>query len=158
MRVAIASDHAGWKIKDYLLGFLNEKGYKAKDFGCDNDVACDYPDFGLPVAEAIMRGEYDRGILICGAGIGMSLVANKVPRVRAALCLNPFMAKVAREHNDANILILPGRVVSEKESEEMLNVFLRTKFSEEERHVRRLRKIKEIEKKYFKKIKKAFAL
>lgn len=150
MKIAIASDHAGWKIKEHLSRLLTEKGYKVGDFGCDNDDACDYPDFGLPVAEAIMRGEYEKGILICGAGIGMSLVANKVPGVRAALCLNPFMAKVSREHNDANILILPGRVVSEKESENMAVIFLETEFSKEERHVRRITKIKEIERKYFK--------
>ncbi len=150
MKIAIASDHAGWKTKKHLLLLLKKKGYEVKDFGCDNDAACDYPDFGLPVAEAIMRGEYEKGILICGAGIGMSLVANKVPGVRAALCLNPFMAKVSRGHNDANILILPGRVVSEKDSEDMATIFLETEFSKEERHMRRIAKIKEIERKYFK--------
>jgi RpiB/LacA/LacB family sugar-phosphate isomerase len=153
MKIAIGSDHAGWEIKTSLMRLLKEKGYTVEDFGCDNGDACDYPDFGLPVAEAVSRGEYERGILICGAGIGMSLVANKVPRVRAALCLNPFMAKVSREHNDANILILPGRISSKKESAEMAIIFLETKFSGEERHARRLAKIKEIEKKYFKKLK-----
>lgn len=150
MKIAMGSDHAGWEIKHNLSRYLKGKGYKIKDFGCDNGDACDYPDFGLLVAEAVSRGEYERGILICGAGIGMSLVANKVPGVRAALCLNPFMAKVSREHNDANILILPGRIASQKESEEMTIIFLDTEFSEEERHVRRLAKIKEIERKYFK--------
>ena len=150
MKIAIGSDHAGWEIKHNLIHHLKDKGYKIKDFGCDNGDACDYPDFGLPVAEAVSRGEFERGILICGAGIGMSIVANKVPGVRAALCLTPVMVKVSREHNDANILILPGRIASQKESEEMTIIFLETKFSEEERHVRRLAKIKEIERKYFK--------
>ena len=150
MKIAIGSDHAGWEIKNRLIRHLREKGYLIKDFGCDNGNACDYPDFGLLVAEAVSRGEYERGILICGAGIGMSLVANKVPGVRAALCLNPFMAKVSREHNDANILILPGRIASPEESEELAIIFLETEFSEEERHVRRLAKLKEIERKYFK--------
>ena len=150
MKIAIGSDHAGWEIKNRLIRHLREKGYLIKDFGCVNGDACDYPDFGLLVAEAVSRGEYERGILICGAGIGMSLVANKVPGVRAALCLNPFMVKVSREHNDANILILPGRIASPEESEELAIIFLKTEFSEEERHVRRLAKIKEIERKYFK--------
>ena len=150
VKIAIGSDHAGWKIKEHLTRLLNGKGYEVKDFGCENDNACDYPDFGLPVAEAVMRGEYERGILVCGAGVGMSLVANKVPGVRAALCLNPFMAKISRQHNDANILILPGRIVSEKEGEDMAAIFLETEFSGDERHVRRIGKIKEIEQKYFK--------
>jgi len=150
MKVAIGSDHAGWKIKDHLSHFLKKKGYEVRDFGCVDDTSCDYPDFGLLVAEALMRGEYGRGILVCGAGIGMSLVANKVPGVRAALCLNSFMAKISREHNDANILILPGRIISEKEAEDMAIIFLETEFSREERHVRRVGKIKEIERKYFK--------
>lgn len=148
MKIAIGSDHAGWETKNKLMRHLKEKGYTVKNFGCDNGDACDYPDFGLPVAEAVSWGEYERGILICGSGIGMSIVANKVPGVRAALCLNPFMAKVSREHNNANILILPGRIASEKESEEMAVIFLKTEFSGEERHARRLAKIKEIEKKY----------
>ncbi len=150
VKIAIGSDHAGWKIKEYLSRCLNGKGYEVKDFGCENDNPCDYPDFGLLVAEAVMRGEYERGILVCGAGVGMSLVANKVPGVRAALCLNSFMAKVSRQHNDANILILPGRIVSEKDGEDMAAIFLETEFSGNERHVRRLAKIKEIEQKYFK--------
>ena len=150
MKIAIGSDHAGWKIKKHLLRLLNKKGYEVKDFGCEDDRACDYPDFGLLVAEAVMRGEYEKGILICGAGIGMSLVANKVPGIRAALCLSPFMAKASREHNDANILVLPGRIISEKESEDMATIFLETSFSKDERHVRRIDKIKKIEEKYFK--------
>lgn len=150
MKIAIGSDHAGWKIKKYLISLLKRKGFEVKDFGCNNADACDYPDFGLFVAEAVMRGKYDRGILICGAGIGMSLVANKVPGIRAALCLNKFMAKVSRGHNDANVLIFPGRIISEKESGEMVNIFLETDFSGEKRHLRRLKKIKKIEQKYFK--------
>lgn len=149
-KIAIGSDHAGWKIKEHLVQYLNEKGYEVMDFGCKSNNACDYPDFGLQVAEAVMRNEYERGILVCGAGIGMSLVANKVPGVRAALCLNPFMAKISRQHNDANILILPGRIISEKESRDMALLFLETDFSGEERHVRRVDKIKKIEEKYFK--------
>lgn len=150
MRVAIGSDHAGWEVKEKIIRFLTDKGYEIKDFGCTGREACDYPDFGLPVSEAVSRGEYKKAILICGAGVGMSLVANKVPGVRAALCLSPYMARMSREHNDANILILPGRIISEGDVEDIVTIFLETDFSGEERHIRRLSKIKEIEKKYFK--------
>ena len=147
MNIAIGSDHGGWKLKEEVKKYLENEGYDFKDFGTGDSNSCDYPDFGLPVAEAVARGEKDRGILICTTGIGMSITANKVPGVRAALCDNSEIARLSREHNDANILVLSAKMAEDKIID-ILKTWLKTDFSRDERHVRRLKKVKQIEEKF----------
>ena len=149
MKIAIASDHAGFELKKRIKKLLEDLGYKYKDFGTDSDESVDYPDYGLKVAEAVAKKEYDRGILICGTGIGMCMTANKIPGIRAALCHNVETAKLSREHNDANILTFGARMVDEKTARDLVKVWLKTEFLGD-RHLRRVNKMKEIEKKYCK--------
>lgn len=144
MSIAIASDHGGYELKEDLKKFLLERGEDLLDLGTNTDGKVDYPDYGRKVAEMVSRGEVDKGILICGTGIGMSIVANKFPGIRAALVTNEFMARMAKEHNDANILVLGGRVTDNENSRKMVETWLSAKFTGE-RHQRRLEKIKEIE-------------
>ena len=148
MNIAIGSDHAGWELKERVKKYLEKEGYELRDFGTENSNPCDYPDFGLAVAEAVARGEKMRGILICTTGIGMSITANKVPGVRAAPCNNVETARVSREHNDANVLVLATKTVEKEKLEDILKVWLNTDFINDERHVRRLNKVKQIEEKY----------
>lgn len=148
MRIAIGSDHRGCKLKELVIRIITDEGYSYHDFGCYTENAVDYPDIAVQVAEAIVRGEYDRGILVCGTGIGMCIAANKVKGIRAAQCHDAFTAKRARLHNDAQICCVAAeqgraRVPS------ILEVFLTTEF-EGGRHVARLDKIKEIEEKQYK--------
>jgi ribose 5-phosphate isomerase B len=142
---AIASDHGGVALKQVVKEFLESRGLAVTDLGTDGDVSVDYPDFGEKLASKISQAEYDEGILICGTGIGMSIVANKFPRVRAALVTDPYMAQMAREHNNANILVLGGRVVDAQKAKAMVTAWLDAKF-EGDRHQRRLDKIRDIEK------------
>jgi len=144
--IAIASDHAGVDLKGKIIHFLQDQGLAVSDLGTHNHDSVDYPDYGVPVAQAVSEGQVPRGILICGTGIGMSIVANKFPGVRAALCFDPFTAKVSRLHNDANILVLGQRVLEEKTALEIVRIWLTTGF-DGGRHARRLAKIEEIEKK-----------
>ncbi len=144
-KIAIASDHAGLDLKNKIIKFLQEAGQPVSDLGTHNRDSVDYPDYGIPVAQAVSEGKIDRGILICGTGIGMSIVANKFPGVRAALCYDPFTAKVSRLHNDANVLVLGERVLEEKTALEIVRLWLATAF-DGGRHARRLAKIEEIEK------------
>jgi ribose 5-phosphate isomerase B len=145
MRVAIGSDHAGHLLKNKIKALLQDLGLEVLDFGTDGETSVDYPDYGIKVAEAISEGRVDRGILICGTGIGMSIVANKYPGVRAALCHDSFTARVSREHNDANVLVLGGRVIDHEKALDMGKVWFSTEF-EGGRHNRRLQKIRELEK------------
>ena len=147
-KIAIAADHGGWHLKEILKPFLKDLGYEYTDFGTSSEKPVDYPDVALVLAEAVRTGEYKKGILICGTGLGMSMSANKVPGIRAALCNDIFTAKMSREHNDANILAIGGRVVEEEPAKEIVKVWLRTKFSNAPRHKQRIKKIKEIESKY----------
>jgi ribose 5-phosphate isomerase B len=149
MKIAIASDHAGFELKEKIKKFLDGLGYKYKDFGTDSNESVDYPDYALKVAESVAKKEYDRGILICGSGIGMCMTANKIPRIRAALCHNIETAKLSREHNDANVLTFGARMIDEKTAKDMVKVWLKTDFLGD-RHLRRVNKMKEIEKKYSK--------
>lgn len=135
MKIAIGSDHRGYKLKEEIKRYLKTP---LKDFGCSSEESCDYPDYGFPVAKAVADGEYDRGILICNTGIGMCIVANKVKGIRAALCHTPDDAKKSREHNDANILVLPADVQNPME---IIDVWLNTEFLGG-RHKRRIDKIK----------------
>lgn len=141
MNVAIGSDHAGLALKQEIKDLLEELGFSYQDFGCYDQSPVDYPDIGKKVAQAVARGEYDRGILICSTGIGMSIVANKVRGVRAALCHDTFSARNSREHNDANILCLGERVIGRGLAREIAHVWLSTEFSGQERHKRRVAKI-----------------
>ncbi|MEK6791173.1 MAG: ribose 5-phosphate isomerase B [Deltaproteobacteria bacterium] len=145
-KIAIASDHAGLELKLDLKEFLKELGLDALDMGVDNDASVDYPDYGSPVAEKVSTGEVKKGVLICGTGVGMSILANKFRGVRAALVSDVYTARMSREHNDANILVIGGRIVGKGLAREILRTWLETKFAGG-RHQRRLDKITEIEKK-----------
>jgi ribose 5-phosphate isomerase B len=149
MKIAVGSDHGGYQLKEDLKKYLKEQNIEYIDFGCDSERSVDYPDIGFKVALEVKKGKYDRGILICGSGIGMSIVANKVKGIRAALCHNEFTARYARKHNDANILALGGRVLGSGLAKEIVKVWLEAEFSQGERHVNRLNKIKQGEDKNF---------
>jgi ribose 5-phosphate isomerase B len=144
VRIAIGSDHRGFGLKEALKELLAELGHEWVDFGCQTEEPVDYPDIGRPVAEAVAGGEYERGILICGSGVGMSIAANKVKGVRAALCENSFTARLARRHNDANVLCLGSWCIGQGLAEDIVRVFLSEDF-EGGRHARRLEKIRAIE-------------
>lgn len=147
MLVAIGSDHAGFQLKAELKGLLEELGHQCIDYGPETPESVDYPDFGEKVSEAVSSKKVDRGILICGTGIGMSIVANKFPDVRASLCNDLYTARMSRLHNDANILVIGGRIVGIDLAKEILKTWLTTEF-EGGRHLRRIQKIKSIEERY----------
>lgn len=149
MKIAIGSDHAGIRLKPVLMEYLTQNGYEFKDFGTYTSDSCNYAEYGAQVAEAVASGEYDRGILICGTGIGMSIVANKVPGIRCAHCHDTFSAEATRLHNDSNMIAFGERVISADLMLEIVKLFLTTEF-EGGRHIDRLNKIKEIENKYSK--------
>ncbi len=149
MKIAIAADHGGLNLKNKIKEYLKANGYGISDFGTDSAESCDYPDFALPAAEAVASGECDRGIIICSTGIGVSIVANKVPGVRCAHCHDSYCAEFTRRHNDANVLAMGEKVVGEGYALEIVDVFLRTEF-EGGRHQRRVDKITAVEKKYSK--------
>ncbi len=138
--IALASDHAGFALKERVKELLEEMGLTYRDFGTNSTASVDYPDFGYAAAEAVSRGDCDRGILVCGSGIGMSIVANKAEGVRAAECLTPEAATLARQHNDANVLTMGERLVDWDTARRIVEVFLTTSF-EGGRHQRRVDKI-----------------
>lgn len=140
MKLIIGSDHAGFELKEYLSSFLKENNFEVIDLGTTDDKPVDYPDIGRAVAEKISNQEFERGILICGTGIGMSIVANRFPGVRAALCHDLYTARLSREHNDANLLVLGGRILGKGLAKEILQVWLTTKF-QGGHHQRRVAKI-----------------
>lgn len=141
--IGIGSDHGGFALKEAIKKHLAERCLEYKDFGADSPVSCDYPVYGRAVARAVAAGECELGILICGTGIGISITANKVPGVRAALCSDCFSAEAARQHNNANILALGARVLGEGLALKIVDTFLDTPFSNEERHIRRISMIEE---------------
>ncbi len=143
--IAIGSDHGGYELKQEIMAHLKERGLEYKDYGCYSTESCDYPIYGKAVAEAVAGGECDRGILICGTGIGISISANKVKGIRAALCGDCFSAEMTRRHNDANILALGGRVVGPGLALLIVDKFLDTPF-DGGRHARRIGLIADIEK------------
>ncbi|UOF91596.1 ribose 5-phosphate isomerase B [Fodinisporobacter ferrooxydans] len=147
MKIALGADHGGYSLKEEMKPLLDELGFEYKDFGTFNESSVDYPDFGIQVAEKVAGGEYDRGILICGTGIGMSIVANKVPGIRCALVHDCFTAKVTRQHNDSNILAMGARVIGPSLALEIARLWLTTEF-EGGRHANRLGKIEKIEQQY----------
>lgn len=136
--LAIACDHGGYELKQEILKHLDKKGVEYKDFGCDGLQAVDYPIYARKVTSAIVSGECENGILICGTGIGISIAANKVKGIRAALCTDCFMAEATRQHNDANILVMGGRVVGAGLALKIVDTFLDTPFSNDPRHVNRI--------------------
>ena len=146
MKIVLGSDHAGFELKEDLRAYLAEQKVEVIDLGVYNEEPVDYPDIGASVAQKVSRGEIGRGILICGSGIGMSIVANRFPGVRAALCHDLYTARISREHNDANLLILGGRLIGKGLAREILKVWLETGF-QGGRHQRRLEKIKALEEK-----------
>lgn len=149
MKIAIACDHGGLNLKREIIKHLTENGYEAVDFGTDAFDSCDYPDYALPAAEAVAKGECERGIVVCSTGIGVSIVANKVPGIRCAHCHDAYCAEFTRRHNDANMLALGEKVVGVGYALEIVDIFLKTQF-EGGRHARRVDKITQIEKKYCK--------
>jgi ribose 5-phosphate isomerase B len=140
MIIPIGADHAGFELKEKVKLFLNEKGYEVKDFGCYSSESIDYPDFGHPVAEMVENNAGMKGILICGSGNGINMTANKHQGIRSALCWKAEIAELARLHNDANIIALPARFISEEEALEMIEVFFKTSF-EGGRHEKRIEKL-----------------
>ena len=136
--IAIGCDHGGFELKKEIIKHLEERNIEYKDFGCDSMDSVDYPEYGKKVAEAVAAGECEKGILICGTGIGISIAANKVKGIRAALCTDCFMAEATRQHNDANVLALGGRVVGAGLALKIVDTFLDTEFSTDERHIRRI--------------------
>ena len=141
--IAIGSDHGGFKLKQSIMSHLDARGIEYKDFGTFTEESCDYPEYGKAVAKAVASGEYEKGIIICGTGIGISISANKVPGIRAALCGDCFSAQACREHNDANVLALGARVIGEGLALKITDTFLDTEFSGDARHIRRISKIEE---------------
>jgi ribose 5-phosphate isomerase B len=144
-KIAIGCDHAGFEMKEELKRFLAELGYEYQDFGTHSPESTDYPIYGRLVADAVASGECDRGIVICGTGIGISIAANKVSGIRAAACYNSDMAQIAREHNNSNILALGARITAIPLAENIVRTWLQTEFSQGERHIRRIKRISEIE-------------
>ena len=141
--IAIGSDHGGFALKQDVMKHLTELGLEYKDYGTYTEDSCDYPVYGEAVARAVADGEAEKGIVICGTGIGISIAANKIPGVRAALCGDCFSAEMTRQHNDANILALGARVTGPGLALKILDTFLDTPFSEGERHIRRINMIEE---------------
>lgn len=141
--IAIGSDHGGFDLKEKVIAHLKEKGMECRDMGCHDKSSCDYPVYGRAVAKAVAAGEAEKGIVICTTGIGISITANKVRGIRAALCADTLSAKMTREHNDANVLALGAGILGTNLALEIVDTFLGTDFSQEERHKKRVDMIEE---------------
>lgn len=141
--IALGCDHGGYELKQEIIAYLKEKNLEYKDYGTDSKESCDYPVYAKKVANAIVNGECDKGILICGTGIGISITANKIKGIRAALCHDTFSAQATREHNDANILAMGARVVGPGLAIKIVDTFLNTEFSNDERHIRRIKQMED---------------
>jgi ribose 5-phosphate isomerase B len=144
MKIAVGCDHAGVELKREIIALLKKAGAEVLDFGTDDETSVDYPDFGAKAASTVSKGETARGVLICGTGLGMCIVANKFKNVRAALCHDVYSARMSRLHNDSNVLVMGGRVIGKGLAAEILDVWLKTPY-EGGRHDRRLQKISDIE-------------
>jgi RpiB/LacA/LacB family sugar-phosphate isomerase len=145
MRVTIGSDHAGFTLKEALAAYLREEGHQVVDVGTHSREPVDYPDSAAAVAGSVLAGESERGILLCGSGVGASVAANKIPGIRAAVCHDTYSAHQGVEHDDMNVLVLGARIVGPELARELVRSFLGARFTGEERHVRRLRKIADLE-------------
>lgn len=148
LKIAIGADHGGYRLKDELVPIIKSLGHEIEDVGCDCEQSVDYPDYALPVAEMVASGKADRGILICGTGIGMSIAANKYPGIRCALVHDMFSAKATREHNDTNVLAMGERVIGPGVAAEIVKIWLETPFSNADRHVGRVNKVMQLEKQF----------
>lgn len=149
MRISIAGDHAGFELKAHIKEFLSAQGHEVRDLGAhEMNPGDDYPDFAEALSNAILAGDVDKAILLCGSGVGASVAANKVPGIRAGLCHDTYSAHQGVEHDNMNMLVLGGRVIGPAMAEELVTAFIHAKFSNEARHVRRIAKIAAIEKKY----------
>lgn len=145
MRVAVAADHAGFPLKDLVLKIVAELGHEGLDLGTHTTESVDYPDYAEKVGRAIQKGDADRGIILCGSGVGAAIAANKMVGVRAGLCHDTYSAHQSVEHDNANVLTLGARIIGPEIAMEIIRNFLQAEFSGEERHVRRLKKVKSIE-------------
>lgn len=150
MKIAVACDHGGLNLKNAMIQYVEKLGHEVVDFGTKTTDSCDYPDFAVAAAEAVASGVCQRGIVVCSSGIGVSIVANKVPGVRCAHCHDTYCAKYTRLHNDANMIAFGEKVLGEGMMQEIVDLFLNTEFEGGERHNRRIAKIKAIEEKYCK--------
>jgi ribose 5-phosphate isomerase B len=145
MKIAVASDHAGFELKERIRGMLTDLGHDVSDLGAFNTEPSDYPDFAAALGRAVVSGNVERGILICGSGVGASIAANKIRGVRAGLCHDSYSAHQGVEHDDMNVLVLGSRIIGGALAEDLVKMFLAAKFTQEERHVRRVEKVKRLE-------------
>ena len=141
MKIALGSDHAGYNLKEKMKEYLASQNNEVKDFGTYSSDSCDYPDFAKPVAESVAKKEYDRGIVVCGSGVGVSITANKVPGIRAVIAYNEEIAKQSREHGDCNVLALGEKYMDFESAKKIVDIWLKTPFSNDPRHIRRINKI-----------------
>jgi ribose 5-phosphate isomerase B len=148
MKIALGADHAGYRLKDVIIPYIQSLGHQVLDLGCNCVDSVDYPDYALSVCEKIVSGEADKGILICGTGIGMTIAANKIPGIRCALVHDLFSAKATREHNDSNVLAMGERVIGPGVAQEIVKVWLETEFSQGERHQNRVNKVQSLEERF----------
>ena len=148
MRIVLGADHAGFDLKQIIAAYLRYRGHEVVDVGTNSDDPVDYPDFAEAVSKVLLDGRAERGVLICGSGVGTSVSANKIPGIRAGLCHNTYSARQGVEHDDMNVLVLGARVIGVELARELVDNFLAAKFSGEERHRRRVEKIKALEKRY----------
>ena len=148
MRVVIGSDHAGYELKQHLAGFLRDQGHEVTDLGTDSTASVDYPDYAEAVGRAVLDGRAERGVLLCGSGVGAAVAANKLPGIRAGLCHDSYAAHQGVEHDDMNVLVLGGLIVGRELAQELVRVYLSASFRGEERHRRRLDKIRALERRY----------
>ena len=148
MKLVIGSDHAGFQLKVFIGDFLRAQGHEVLDVGAFNENPSDYPDYAEAVGRAVLDKKAERGVLICGSGVGASVAANKLPGIRAGMCHDTYSAHQGVEHDDINVLVLGSRVIGVMLAQELVKTFLGAKFSNEERHVRRLAKVKALESKY----------
>ncbi|CAM4155052.1 ribose 5-phosphate isomerase B [Paenibacillus alkaliterrae] len=148
MKIAIGADHGGYSLKEVVVPFLQSLGHEVVDVGCSCEQSVDYPDYALPVCDLVTSGQAERGILICGTGIGMSIAANKVRGIRCALVHDLFSAQATRDHNDSNVLAMGERVIGPGVAQEIIRIWIETPFSGGERHAGRINKVKQIEEKY----------
>ncbi len=152
MRIAMGADHAGFGLKQILAAYLRQRGHEVIDKGTDSEASVDYPDFAEAVSRALLERQAERGVLICGSGVGASVSANKIPGIRAGLCHNTYSARQGVEHDDMNILVLGARVIGVELARELVDHFLAAKFCGEDRHQRRVDKIAALERRYGKSV------
>ena len=148
MRLALGSDHAGFPLKESVKEFIEDQGHSIKDYGTYSSASVDYPDFAEKVGVALVNSEADRGIVICGSGVGASIAINKLPGIRAGLCHDTYSAHQGVEHDDMNVLVLGARIIGVELARELIKTYLSARYTTEERHQRRLEKIKQIESRY----------